>query len=98
MIKKSTPLSMSEATKYLEKDKEDIKSFIKKFTKIKSKDAEEFRKKLQELDIIKMNDNQISKVIDFLPTTAEELSKIFTDVGLNEDETKKIVDVVVQFK
>jgi len=98
MIKKSTPLSMVEATKYLGKDKENIKGFIGKFNKLKSKEGEEFRKKLRELNLMKVNDNQISKVIDIIPATTEEVHKIFTDISLNEDETKKIIDVVKQFK
>ena len=40
----------------------------------------------------------IVKVIDFLPDDAESLNKIFTDVSLDEDEAKKILDVVREFK
>jgi len=98
MIKKSEAISMAEATEYLSKDQENIKGFIGKFTKLKVKDAKEFRKKLEELDLMKMNERQISKVIDLLPDNAEEINKIFTDVSLNEDETKKIIDIVKQFK
>ena len=98
MIKKSTPLSMAESTEYLKKDQEEIKGFIGKFTKIKPKEAKELRIKLEDFDSMKIRAFQISKVIDLLPTTPEEINKIFTDVSLNEDETKKIIDLVKQFK
>ena len=40
----------------------------------------------------------IVKIIDILPETAEELNKIFVDVSLDEDETKKILDTIKKFK
>lgn len=98
MIRKSEPLSMAEASEYLGKEQENLKGFIGKFTKIKPAQAKDFRKKLEELDLMKMNERHISKVIDLLPTTSEEVNKIFPDVSLNEDETKKIVDIVKQFE
>ena len=98
MIRKSDPLSMAEATEYLGKEQENLKGFIGKFTKLKVNQAKDFRTKLRELDLMKMNEKQISKVIDLLPTNQEEINKIFTDVSLDEDETKKIIDIVKQFE
>ena len=98
MIRKSDSLSMAEASEYLGKEKENLKGFIGKFTKITVQQAKDFRKKLEELDLMKMNDKHISKIIDLLPTSQEEVNKIFTDIGLDEDETKKIIDIVKQFE
>ena len=101
MIKNSKSVSMSEALEYAKKaDKSeiDIKGFIKKFVKLTPKEAKEMRKKLKELDLMKMKEDQISKVIDLMPENPEDLSKIFIDVGLNEDETKKILETVKQYK
>ena len=98
MIRKSEPLSMAEATEYLGKEQENLKGFISKFTGLKVQQAKDFRKKLRELDLMKVNERHISKVIDLLPTSSEEINKIFTDVSLDEDETKKIIDVVKQFE
>ncbi len=98
MIRKSEPLSMAEATEYLGKEQENLKGFIGKFTKLKVQNAKDFRKKLEELDLMKMNEKHISKIIDLLPASSEEVNKIFTDISLDEDETKKIIDVVKQFE
>ncbi len=101
MIKNSTPLSMAESLEYIEKDKKSenpVRDFIKKFVKISPKEAKELRKKLEGLNIIKMNDVNISKLIDVLPEKSEEVNKIFTDVGLDEDETTKILDTIKEFK
>jgi DNA-directed RNA polymerase subunit F len=101
MIKNTTPLSMAESLEYIEKDKKlehPAKDFIKKFAKISPKEAKELRKKLEGLNIAKMNALDISKLIDVLPEKAEEVNKIFIDVGLDENETKKILDTIKEFK
>ena len=101
MIKNSIPLSMAESIEYIEKEKKSenpARDFIKKFVKISPKEAKELRKKLEELKIMKINEINISKLIDILPEKAEEVNKIFTDVGLDEDETKKILDTIKEFK
>ena len=99
MIKNEEPISMVEAIEYVEKDSEaDIKVFIKKFVKINVKEAKELKGKLQKMELIKIKPEHIVKIIDILPDNVEDLNKIFSDVGLNEDETKKILDTIKQFK
>ncbi|MEK6741866.1 MAG: hypothetical protein AABX91_02000 [Nanoarchaeota archaeon] len=96
-----TPLSMAEATEYLGEEKEseaELKKFIKRFVKLDDKDAKKMKVKLESLNLIKVKLEHIAKVIDFLPEDAENLNKIFTDVSLDEDESKKILDVVKEFK
>jgi len=100
MINNREAISMSEALEYVKgKGKEEkAKAFIKKFTNLKPKEAKEMKEKLENLDLMKMKSEQIVKVIDMLPVDAEELNKIFTGINLNEDETKKILDVVKEYK
>jgi len=99
MIINKESLSMVEAIEYIDKDnKTDVQGFIKKFVKMKPIEAKELRTKLKALDIIKMKNEHIAKVIDLLPETTEEINKIFNDVGLDEDETKKILDTIKEFK
>ncbi len=100
MIKNTETLSMAEASEYIDKKDEQgakILGFIKKFTDITSINAKEMRKKLEDLESVKLNENTITKVIDLLPESVEEVNKIFTDVGLDEDETKKIIEIVKQY-
>lgn len=99
MILNREALSMTEANKYIDKDTgSDIRGFVKKFIKIKPEKAEELHKKLQELDLMKIKEENISKIIDILPENAEDLNKIFSDVGLDEDEIKKILDTVKEYR
>jgi len=101
MIKNNEPLSMTEAIEYAKKDSEsgkEIIGFIKKFTKLKPAGAKELKKKLKELDLIKLNDKHIVKLVDFLPEDSEEVNKIVVDANLNEDETKKVLETIKEFK
>jgi len=101
MIKETTPLSMAEALEYVKKEKEgevNMLAFIKKFTKMEHKTAKEIREKIQKMDSIKIKPEHISKIIDILPETQEDLNKIFVDVSLNEDESKKILDTIKEFR
>ena len=101
MIKNIAPLSMTESLEYIgsEEDSEaEARKFVKKFVKMKPAKAKEIREKLGELDLIKMKPENIAKIIDIMPENAEGLNKIFTDVSLNDDETKKILDIVKEYK
>jgi DNA-directed RNA polymerase subunit F len=101
MIISTTELSMAEAVEYVDKkDEQGAKAiaFIKKFTDTDVKNAKDMRKKLRELNMIKLNEQNITKIIDMLPENAEEINKILLSANLDEDETKKIIDIVKQFK
>jgi len=101
MIKNKETLSISEIQPYLKekgKEREKAKGFVKKFAKLSEKDAKEMRKKLEQLDLMKMKSEQIVKVIDLLPSDAEELNKIFISVSLDDDETNKILNTVKEYK
>ncbi len=100
MIKNTEPLSMAEALEYMKKEENDteIVSFIKKFNKLKAKEAKELKQGIESLGIMKMKPEYIVKIIDILPETAEELNKIFVDVGLDEDETKRILETTTKFR
>ena len=101
MIKNNEPLSMVKVIEYAKKDNEagkEIIGFIKKFTKLKAVEAKELKKKLKELDLIKLNEKHIVKLIDFLPDDSEEVNKIVVDANLNEDETKKVLETIKEFK
>ena len=102
MIIKNTELvSMSEALEYMKEDKEnnaEVIGFVKKFTELKPKEAKEIRKKIQNLNLMKAKPEYIVKIIDLMPETNEDLNKIFVDVSLDEDESKKILEIIKEFK
>lgn len=101
MIINRKHLSMTESLEYVgdKKDsEEEVKKFIKKFVKMKPEKAKEIRNKLEKLDLIKMKSEYIVKITDLMPENSEGLNKIFTDVSLNEDETKKILETIEEFR
>lgn len=100
MIKNAEPLSMADSLEYLrdESSGTDVKGFVKKFVKTSVKDSKEMKKKLEELNLIKLKKEDIIKIIDLMPEDKEDLNKIFTDMGLDEDETKKILDTIKKYK
>ena len=101
MIRNIEPLSMVEVIGYIKKSEyseTNVKDFIKKFTKLNPKEAKELRKKLEELDLMKLRTEHIVKIIDLMPENQEELNKIFIGVNLNEDEIQKILETIKEFK
>jgi len=99
MIKESEPLSMGEAIENIDKTSgAETLTFIKKFTILKSNEAKEMRMKLEKLGILKLDSKSISKIIDVLPENSEELNKVFTGLSLDDDESKKVIDIVKEFK
>lgn len=98
MIKETLPLSLAEASEFLQKKDTELSGFITDFTKLDFKKAKGFRNDLEALNLLKVGPKHISKIIDLIPKTKEDLNKIFTDVSLDEDETNKILDEVKKFK
>ncbi len=101
MIKDTKSLSMIEAQEFVKKKDGsvvDLAGFIKKFAELNQKEAKNLRKEMRELNLIKINSKHISKMIDLMPDTKEDLNKIFTDVSLDENETNKILEKIKKFK
>tara|TARA_B100000315_G_C14543381_1_gene572029 strand:+ start:66 stop:368 length:303 start_codon:yes stop_codon:yes gene_type:complete len=100
MINSNESLSLSEATEYIKKSEgnEKLVKFVKDFVKLKVKEGKELRKKLEDLSLMKLKSQQITKIIEQMPDDQEDLNKIFVEVKLDEDESKKILETVKEFK
>ncbi|MFZ5955082.1 MAG: hypothetical protein ACOYT4_01550 [Nanoarchaeota archaeon] len=100
MIKKITPLTMSEVMELSKEGKksEQINVFIKKFSPLKIEDIKKLREELKQLDLVKLKEEFIVKIIDFLPEDASDLNKIIADVSFDQDEVTKILDVIKKYK
>ena len=99
MILKRTQITMNEVEKILasipdSEKKQEIELFLKKFMKAKAGQAQKIKKDILKLDIAKLKDEHVIKIIDILPEDASDLNKIFSDVSLNEDEINSILYVV----
>lgn len=97
------PLNMQEVKKVLgsledSEKKKQTEILIKKFSKIKPEKAEQLKKELVNLGLLKLKDEHIVKIIDLMPEDASDLNKIFTETSLNEDETNKILEVIKKYK
>lgn len=103
MIKDTQALDMGEMKKILRslgenEKKKQLESFIKKFSKINKDKAEQLKKELSGLELLKLKQEHLVKIIDLLPEDAQDLNKIFTDVNLDEDETNKILELIKKYK
>lgn len=86
----------NEIIKGLEEKKE-MQLYMKKFMKLKKDKSDKLVEELKGLNNIKMNDYHLVKIVDFAPDEKEEISKIFTDVSLTEEETNAILDIVKKY-
>lgn len=101
MIENTKPLCMIEVAEYIEKTEDggaNVQSFIKKFSKLKLSEAKKLREKIEEMKLLKMKDWHIAKILDILPEDEESLNKIFTEISLDEDESKKILELLKEFR
>ena len=79
-------------------EKKQLESFIKKLSKINKDEAEQLKKELSGLELLKLKQEHLVKIIDLLPEDAQDLNKIFTDISLDEDETNKILEIIKKYK
>jgi DNA-directed RNA polymerase subunit F len=101
ILEKSMKEESGEGSKEGEKGEDgrkEIMAYIKKFRKIKLDDAKNMIKEIEKLDNIKIKPEHVVKIIDLAPEDEADISKIFTDVSLNKDESEKILGIVKQFK
>lgn len=63
------------------------------------KDAEELFNKLVKLNIPRLKEQHVHKIIDIMPTTANELKVVLQSytVSVNNESIKKIVDAINEF-
>jgi len=93
------PLTLAEVNTLVGKSEkaDEIKLFLKSFLKLTEKKALELKEELTKLDLIKLKETHIVKIVDFLPESASELNKVLSDVSLDEEETNKILASVKNY-
>jgi len=99
MIHSKTPVTLAEVQDIVGKldEHQELKAYLKKFNKLKKDKSEKLKEELVALKNIKVKDEHLAKISDFLPTTAEDLKKIFVDVGLTEEETNAILEITKKY-
>ena len=96
MINKMKPLSLAEVNELIGDidERKDLKDYIKRFGNLSKEDSVKLSEEVRGLDNMKVKEEHVVKIADFVPKTAEELNKIFTDVSLDEEECNKILEIV----
>lgn len=100
MIKNLEPLSSVEVLEYLknsETENPELVGFIKKFCDEKIK-FKEIKERINSANLLKVKERDIVKIIDLMPETPSDLNKIFTDVNLDENENKQILEIIKEFR
>jgi len=99
MIKEARPIPVAEVKEILkeqdtEKSKE-LLGFLKKFNKTTASEAKKMFDSIKKLNIEKLKDEDIVRIIDFASEDAEDLRKLFvgSDITLDQDETTKILEI-----
>jgi DNA-directed RNA polymerase subunit F len=95
----------SELTKIRKRDKDlnfrsnKTDEYIKQFTLVDLKTAQEISEKLDKLGIPRLKELHIKKIIDIMPSTSEEVKAVLEGypITINSDNMKKIAKVVSEY-
>lgn len=100
MIKESRPVTMSEVFELVgdSEKSENIKKFIKEFGVLSFDKTKEMIDELKGLELLKLKDEHIVKLADFVPVSAAELNKVILEVSLDADEVNKILEVTKKYR
>ena len=98
-VKEENPITMAEVVSLVgdSEKSETIKKFISNFTKMSLEKALEMKEELRALNLMKLKESHIVKIIDFVPTDASELNKVIIETSLDQDEVTKILDVTKKY-
>lgn len=73
--------------------------YINDFAVLDKKKFSELKKKLEELEVPRLKEDHIVKIIDLLPGTTEEVKLLFQNsaITINNDNIKKIAQTVSDY-
>ena len=99
MIIEQAPLTMAEVAELAGDSEKELgfKTFIKKFVSMDAERAREMKKEIENLKLLKLKQEYIVKIIDFMPEDAVDLNKVLQDASLDQDEINKITEIVKKY-
>ena len=99
MILAQKPVTISEAKSYVKdlEEKKEIANYFKEFASLDLAEANKLISELQSLNNLKINQESVIKIVDFLPSDTEELSKVLNDVSLSEEESQAVISIVKKY-
>lgn len=105
-----TPITLAELKTHIDAIKkrdgtlnfrvEKVEDYLNNFLRLNQKKAEELKKKIESLNIPRMRDALIVKIIDIMPRNIEELKSITQSypITITNENLKKILEVVNEYQ
>lgn len=99
MILSKKHMTLAEVDSLVEKgeEKKPIHDYLKKYVVLSKADALKLIEELRGLNNLKLKEEHLVKIADFLPKDAEDVNKILNEVNLSEAEANAIVAIVKKY-
>jgi len=83
----------------LEENAKASEEYLKKFLKIKKQEAEKLKQELEKLNIPRLKEQHIAKIIDLLPKTPEDVKLVLEgySITITNENIKKIAECVSKY-
>ncbi len=96
MIKERIPITIPEVVEIVgdAPRAEKIKLFAKEFTDMDAKIAKKLREELRALNLMKLNEESIVSLVNFMPKDAQDVMKVLEGISLDQEEITKILGVL----
>jgi DNA-directed RNA polymerase subunit F len=93
------PVTLGEAKSLIGnlEDRKVLNDYFKTFNHLSKEDAIKIAESVRNLNNLKIKEDEVIKIADFLPKSAEEVNKIFNGVGLTEEEISSIINLVKEY-
>ncbi|MFW6026226.1 MAG: hypothetical protein ACOCRX_07775 [Candidatus Woesearchaeota archaeon] len=108
-IKSKEPKTLSEVKKILNEVEEERElnfrssktmDYVNRFVNLSLDEVNKLKEEIKGLEILRLKDEHIAKIIDFMPESVDEFKLIFQGsyVTFSEDDIESIVKVIDEFK
>jgi DNA-directed RNA polymerase subunit F len=89
-------IKIEKRTKELAPRAEKTKEYLNKFVNMKKKESDELRKKLEDLNIPRLKDKHIAKIIDIQPKDMDSLKSLFSGetISFKQEELQKVLECI----
>ncbi|MAG38043.1 DNA-directed RNA polymerase subunit F [Candidatus Pacearchaeota archaeon] len=93
------PLALADVKAHIKdvEEKKDLLLYLKKFTILSPQKAKALAEEIRALKNVKIKEEDIIAVLNFLPKDAEDVNKIFIDVSLSQEEINQILEIVKKY-
>lgn len=99
-------VEVKEALKKIQKRDEELNfrsnrtlEYVNEVAQIKPKEAKEMVKKIKELEVPRLKDEFIKKIVDIMPRSEKSMQSLITDQSMtvSKENVKKIAAIVAEF-